>query len=309
VERSKTEGAATRAMSPTSPLRRSLRSRHLPPPTLLRSFGGLGYRPSEALAKEGHFAEEEPIFRSASSRLRLIFFLLFATTAIPALAAAGPYTDHLSPHTNIKTVAIISAIGETFMFEHVRNSSFEWTSPPETSFLEISDWGIDDLVTREAAAALSKSFSVKPATFEEADFDTWTWPTLIRNIRALPLPVDDIDAYVVILRDWRGDEIGNSVHQVAGVGMYRRDVSGAPRLGVFASCRIVIVDAHSYDIIASRPVLANGGKLPWSPVPTSAWPMTENDLTDAQKTTAQSDLTKLVDETLAPALRQMLPPR
>ncbi len=206
----------------------------------------------------------------------------------------------------IKTVGIISAIGDTFMFEHVCASPFEWIGPPETSFLEISDWGLDDLVMREATAALSRRFAVKPVTFEEADFDTWTWSTLVLHLRELPLPLDNIDAYVVILRDWRGDEIGNSVHRLAGVGLYRRDrAKGQPRLGLFASYRIALVDAHTYDIIASRPALKADGNLPWEPVAPSLWPKTQNNLADAQKAILQNNLHRLIEETLGLILKKL----
>ena len=222
-----------------------------------------------------------------------------------SFAIAGAYTGSIPPHAKIKTIGIISAIGDTLMFEHVREGAFEWMGPPDASFLEIADWGIDDLVTRETTAALAKRFTVKPVTFEEGDFDSWTYKTLARDIRELPLPDDDIDAYVVILRDWRYDEIGNSVHQAAGLGLYRRDAGGSEHVGAYASYRIVIVDARNYEIIASRAALLPDGKLPWIQISPSLWPTTQNDLTDAQNKSLRNDLTRLLDETLTPTLRKM----
>jgi hypothetical protein len=226
--------------------------------------------------------------------------------ALLTLSGAGPYTQSLPPHTRIKTVAIISAVGESFMFEHVRAAPFEWIGAPDTSFLEISDWGMDDLVSREATMVLSKRFAVKPVKYEEADFDTWTWASLPRTIRELPLPEDDIDAYVLILRDWHPDEIGHSVHQIAGLGLYKRDLAG---LGVYAAYRIVVVDAHTYEVIASRRALTTDGRLPWGPTGPSLWPKTQNDVTDAQKTTLQAGLNALIDHTLAPTLQGLISAR
>ena len=237
--------------------------------------------------------------------MRRVALACAALLAAVSLANAGAYTGSISPQAKIKTIGIISAIGDTLMFEHVRASTFEWMGPPDASFLEIADWGIDDLVTRETTAALTKRFTIKPVTFEEADFDSWTYKTLARDIRELPLPDDDIDAYVVILRDWRHDEIGNSVHQVAGLGLYRRDGGGSERLGAYACYRIVIVDARSYGIIASRAALLPNGKLPWTQLSPSLWPRTQNDLSDSENKALQGDLTKLVEETLAPTLRRM----
>lgn len=217
------------------------------------------------------------------------------------LGAQGPYAQRLPTHSNIRTIGIISAIGQSFMFERVTPSTLQWLGPPDTSFLDIGDWGVDARVTREAMEVLTKKFAVKPVTFEEADFDTWTWSTLLDRIAQLPLPMDNIDAYVVILRDWRGDEIGGSVHQLAGLGLYRREL----RTGVFASYRIAIIDARNDSILASRAVLTRDGKLPWLPVTLVPWPRTQNDLTPRQISTLQTGVRTLIDDTLVPALDEM----
>ena len=247
---------------------------------------------------------------SASSReismlCRTITVATSLLIAILVSAKAGVYTEEIPRDAGIKTVGIISAIGHTFTFEHVCASPLQWLEPPDTSFLEISDWGLDALVTHEAVDILSKKFHVKPVSFEEADFDSWTWPNLLHRIDELPLPIDDIDAYIVILRDWRGDEIGKSVQQLAGLGFYRRDTPGSPRLGIFASYRIVVLDARSPAIVASLAVLAHGGELPWSPATADLWPNTQNDMTDGQRKTIQVNVRRLIENTLRPALDEI----
>lgn len=192
------------------------------------------------------------------------------------------------------------------MFERVRDAPFEWMGPPDASFLEISDWGLDEFATREATAILSPRFSVKPVTFEEADFDTWTPESLVSHLREMPPPEDPIDAYVLILRDWQSDAIGRSIHQVAGIGLYDRQASGGQRLGVFASCRIVVIDAHSFEVLASRLAQMPDGTLPWLPVAPSLWPATQNDLTDAEKAALQENGRRLLGEAIGPALRGMI---
>jgi hypothetical protein len=94
------------------------------------------------------------------------------------------------------------------------------------------------------------------------------------------------------------------VHQVAGLGLYRRDSSG--RAGVYAAYRIVIVDAHTYKILASREALTTDGGLPWSPAAPSLWPKTQNDMTDTQKTTVQSGLNALIEKTLMPTINGLI---
>jgi hypothetical protein len=221
------------------------------------------------------------------------------------LCAAGPYTAKLSPPDlrRIHTVAVISALGSTFLFQHVRNTQLEWLGPPDSHYLEISDWALDQKIARDVTAALEKRFVVKPIAFESANFSSWN-ERLLRQA-SLDLNGDPaIDAYVLVLRDWHYDLIGHSVHELCGLGLYRRD-GNAARYGVFAGYRVVVVDALTGDIIASREALTRDGKLPWAPVDPALWPKTQNDLTPAQRATLVADETGLLDATLVQTLQQL----
>jgi hypothetical protein len=246
---------------------------------------------------------------------RVLNAIHFRRSAAPAsiffaallLSASGPYTTRLSPldHRTIKTVAVISALGHTFLFERVPSNDFEWLGPPDSHFLEISDWAIDPAAARTVTAALAKRFTVKPIVFRPADFSTWDYANL--KSAALNLNGDPaIDAYVLILRDWRPDEIGYGVHGLGGLGLYRKDrARGHPKLGVFASYRIVVVDALTGDTIASRAALLPNNALPWLPEDASLWPKTPNALTDTQRAALAVAETKLIDATLQRTLVQM----
>ena len=213
----------------------------------------------------------------------------------------------LSPQdlARIRTVAIISAVGESFAFERVRPSAFAWFAPPDTRYLEISDWKIDDEVTRAAAALLSKRVTIKKVFFERADFGTWNYAILRQNIFKLNGD-PGIDAYVLILRDWRYDAIGHSVHDLQGLGLYRRDApSGENPEGVYACYRIVVIDANTGAIFASREAAMPDGSLPWMQTPAALWPKTPNDLTDAQRKTLSADLAALIAKTLPRAMAEI----
>ena len=223
------------------------------------------------------------------------------------LSASGPYTTRLSPldYRTIKTVAVISALGNTFLFERVPAKDFEWLGPPDSHFLEISDWALDPMIEKSVSAALAKRFTVKPIVFRPADFSTWDYANL--KSAALNLNGDPaIDAYVLILRDWRPDEIGYGVHELGGLGLYRKDrPSGHPKLGVFASYRVVVVDALTGDTIASRAALLPNSALPWLPEDAALWPKTPNDLTEQQRAMLAAAETKLIGATLQRTLVQM----
>jgi hypothetical protein len=228
----------------------------------------------------------------------------FALAAI-FLGAAGPYTDRLAPDQlrHIKTVAVISSLGNSFQFERVPDAPFAWLAPPDSRFLETSDWKIDPLVTHTVTAGLARRFKVETIAYKPADFSTWSAMLLTRA--TLDLNGDPgIDAYVLVLRDWRRDAIGGSVHQLGGLGLYRKD-GARPKYGVFACYRVVVVDALTGAMLASRAARFPNGALPWVQANADLWPKTPNNLSDAQRTTLAADEKALIDATLLPTLIQM----
>lgn len=230
-----------------------------------------------------------------------------ALLAALVLSGAGPYTGRLTETDlrHVRTIAIIPALGASFQFERIRDAPLEWVGPPDSHFLEISDWNLDARIAHDVTAALGARFTVKPIAFVPANFMSWNDSILQRA--SLDLNGDpSIDAYVLILRDWRPDEIGYSAHDLGGLGFYRRDEPGRPaKFGVFACYRIVVVDALTGDIIASRAALTRDGALPWLAIDPSLWPKTPNDLTDGQKDALLRDETSLIEGTLRLTLEKM----
>jgi hypothetical protein len=228
-----------------------------------------------------------------------------ALLALFALCESGVSIARVPAPTlaHVKSIGIIASIGDTCMFERVPASRFEWIAPPQASFLEISDWGIDDTVTTEITKLLSARYKVQGIAIEHQDFDTWTWETLRRFIRELPVPEVPVDAYLLVLRDWRAEGIGHSDHQVGGLGLYRRDLhDGGERLGAFASYRLVLMDAENGNLLATRPAIMPDGSLPRLHAARALWPRTQNDLNDTQRRELQTDFLELIGETLPNAL-------
>lgn len=226
--------------------------------------------------------------------------------AIVALLAAAAFGHAGAKPAAIHSLGIIAALGDTCMFERVPDRAFQSIAPPEASFLEISDWGIDDSVEHEIARSLGGRVRVQSIDISKQDFDTWTYESLGRHIRELPLPEIPVDAYLLILRDWRSDEIGGSDHEIGGLGLYRRDFSGGSRrFGVFASYRLLLANPDTGEIIAEVPALLPNGKLPWLPAAPSLWPPTQNDLSDVQRLELRNDFVKLIGATLPFALRKL----
>ena len=226
----------------------------------------------------------------------------FAALAAFLLSAWAPRP----PHVAIKSIGIIAAVGDTCMFERVTDRPFEWIGPPGASFLEISDWNIDDDVTKTITAALESRYSVQAIAVEDQVFDTWTYDLLSRRVREMPVPETPVDAFLLVLRDWRADAIGGSVHQLGGLGLYRRDLPrGGKRVALFASYRLVLLEPEHGGILVSRAALLPDGSLPSLPVSSSLWPLTQNDLTDVQRDNLHRDFLQLLTQSLPATLQQM----
>jgi hypothetical protein len=217
------------------------------------------------------------------------------------LSGAGP---DASP-SRVQSIGVIVALGDACMFERIPDTAFDWIAPPRANFLEISDWGIDDEVANTITRQLAARYKVQTIAVEHQDFDAWTYNSLQRRIRELPIPETSVDAYLLVLRDWRPDAIGDTDHEVGGLGLYRRDGPGRDdRFGVFASYRIVLLAADSGYLIASRPALLSG-RLPWLPAKPSLWPRRPNDVTASQQKILTTDFKTLIDLTLPSTLRRL----
>jgi hypothetical protein len=239
-----------------------------------------------------------------TSRAMTIIGLRLAICAGSALLLSG--SGPKAPLPTIRSLGIIAALGDTCMFEDVPDVAFEWIKPPKASFLEISDWGIDDEVTNAIGKQLAPRYKIQSISIEHQNFDSWTYESLARRIRELPIPETPVDAYLLVLRDWRHDAIGNTDHQLGGLGLYRRDRrGGADHFGVFASYRLVLLNAINGNLIASRPALSPDGRLPWQSTSSSLWPSNTNDPGDAQKHELRADFLRLIGTTLPPTLRQL----
>ena len=209
-------------------------------------------------------------------------------------------------HVDVRSIGIIAAVGDTCMFERVGSSRFEWLLPPQASFLEISDWGIDDDVTNFIAASLGTHYRVQSIAIEHQDFDTWTYDSLSR--------------------------LSNSSNPEAGAISYGYDnnsnvltkIAPAPNQTGTAT----VTTTYTYDVLnrlrnksysdnsTPSPSFIYDLVDPWgtnypfnyigsAPKRFIVRAATQNDLTDAQRETLHRDFLQLLDATLPDTLRQL----
>ena len=68
---------------------------------------------------------------------------------------------------------------------------------------------------------------------------------------------------------------------------------------------MVVVNALTGDIMASRAARMPDGHLPWLQVNATLWPKTPNDLTDTQRAILIADEKQLIEKTLLQTLKEI----
>ncbi|HEY6258790.1 MAG TPA: hypothetical protein VIY51_23670 [Xanthobacteraceae bacterium] len=151
----------------------------------------------------------------AGSAALLLALLLGACTSIDA--AAPKLQD-------VKTVGIVSAVGDEFTLTKAGLTGFENSART----FSIKAWGLDDLIVRHVGALLGPRWQVRPVTYRRAALATVERdsPVPLSNLlRDDPIEKlvrteispQELDAYVVITKATSG--YGSRARTVAGVGM------------------------------------------------------------------------------------------
>jgi hypothetical protein len=187
-------------------------------------------------------------------KLLLSLALLLAVSA--CTASSGPAASPAAPE--IKTIGIVSAIGETVIYQRVGGVP----SHTETTWGDTLSWQLDDYVAETIKARLAPRYNIAPVDADPAALrrprhadDALTFepgPSVADRLRtALKPGTPPVDAYLVVMAESDKDFIGGTNHRLTGLAIYRRAGSG---LQIYAVCNMFLVDAHSFKIIASAPL-------------------------------------------------------
>jgi len=180
----------------------------------------------------------------------------WAVIALFVLSGCAPSGIAPEQLSNVKTIGIVSAIGDRFAFQMVGvtilgNDRKDWS---------IETWQIDEHVTNVLAGHLARRFDVRPVTFRPAAFisERKGEPTtqagalaLGNSVRAAVQP-KGLDAYVVVTK--ARAPVGATGQVVEGVGLQRYSLSSITNLHVLYS--ITVVDGRTYQVIGSTPAFS-----------------------------------------------------
>jgi len=174
-----------------------------------------------------------------------------------SLSACATFETRQTKLQAVKTVGIISAVGEEFSFA---TAGLTGLNKASQSF-PIPSWGVDELIVQQATAAMKGRFQVQPVTYKRAAFarpekDSVLAP--VNFIRGDPfkklvqteVSPQGLDAYVVITR--AKANFGDGGRKIEGIGFVRYDTLLASSNHIHALYEIRVIDGKTFDVIEKR---------------------------------------------------------
>ncbi|QDF39186.1 hypothetical protein [Bradyrhizobium symbiodeficiens] len=186
---------------------------------------------------------------------RIAFLWIGLAAACVALGAAAAFETRASRLQAIKTVGIVSAIGEEMSLSQAGLTKLGSAGQSAS----ISAWGLDELIVQQATRLLGARYRVQAVNYTRAAFaairDSAVTPVnLLRTdpfkelVRTYVTP-QGLDAYIVITR--ARSKLGNG-RNVEGVGIaeYRTLLADYGLIHVLYEVRVI--DGKTFDVIEKR---------------------------------------------------------
>jgi hypothetical protein len=195
-----------------------------------------------------------------SSRSASMISMVVLTVSISACATFETGETRLQ---RVKTVGIISAVGDQMTFAKAGLTGLDNRSQR----YPIETWGLDDLIVKQATAALSGRFQVQPVSYKRAAFATLEKDSPLTPVNLLRDPFkklvqtevspQGLDAYVVITKARANFGVGG--RRVEGIGFVTHGALMDSSSQIHALYEIRVIDGKTFDVIEKRaaPPLAN----------------------------------------------------
>jgi hypothetical protein len=179
----------------------------------------------------------------------------FATVVLVAMSvsACATFENHETKLQAVKTVGIISAVGDEMSFARAGLTGLDNSSQS----LPIRSWGMDDLIVQQATTALSGRFQVQPVSYQRAAFaaikDSPIAPVnLVRGdpfkkLVQTEVSPQGLDAYIVITK--AKSNFGGGGRKVEGIGFITYGTVMESYNQVHALHEIRVFDGKTFDVI------------------------------------------------------------
>jgi hypothetical protein len=238
--------------------------------------------------------------------------LLLAAFALTGCATAP---SELAPEAaaKLKTVGIISAIGDTLNYEQVAITAFS----NDLFHKPVGNYGIDKYVTDLIARDLGRTYEVRPVQYDPASFAAAEFSfseeaddSLGKLVRANATP-NNLDAYIVVLSAGSGIDVTNQVAN--GLGVARRAMAFYHLHWAHALYGIAVVDGHTGKVLAWHGAPGGQQELglldsaalagPYKDVDETYWPEDPTHISDAQAKRVVDLLKELIAQSMNGALQ------
>jgi hypothetical protein len=213
-----------------------------------------------------------------------------------ALVLARPVAASGDEHATIRTVAVISAIGDSLSLEGVG-----LLGQTEQS-VSIAGWGIDSWITAEVSKRLSGRFTVlsvpiNPTSVAQCDG--------IDQCAGMLPHTDAVDAYVLVLKEWTP---GNDRRDFRGIGIWHVPTIGRSGSMVHVVYGIAVISARTGEVInhgrARSPDSGFfGPAAPMEDIAESLWPENAAEMSAAQGEALRAVILDLIARSLPSALK------
>lgn len=186
---------------------------------------------------------------------RIIVLWVGLAVASVVLSAAAAFETRATKLQAIRTVGIVSAIGEEMSLTQAGLTGLGNAGQSAS----ISAWGLDELIVQQVTRLLSNRYRVQPVNYRRAAFaairDSAVAPVnLLRSDPFKELVRTDVapqglDAYVVITR--AKAKLGNG-RNVEGVGLAQYRTLLADYGLIHALYEVRVIEGKSFDVIEKR---------------------------------------------------------
>ena len=240
---------------------------------------------------------------------------------IVLLALAGGLAACMTPTvpperaSAIRSVALVSALGDEIHFQHVGLTVF-------TNDLQVSKpgWQLDEYVTELLRARLGARYEIKPLVYDKNPIVA-SEPLTVRGVRET-VQRGSADAIVLVSPTAWGDVIYRTNQSIGGIGVFTRGFINEYQSGhAYAAYQITIIDGKSLEVIASqratipasqsvgrilanRPGALTGYTLPHRPAAFARKDRLEN-MAEADRDRLRNLLRELIAESLEYTLKEL----
>jgi hypothetical protein len=202
--------------------------------------------------------------------------------ALALASCANSQTYLAKPPAEYRRVGIVSVVGSEFTFKHVGTTAFT----NEAKTVLVPQWGLDRFIAETLGERLKSRYTIEPTEFpadrfrqlDSTSFGAFTILQSVGDAVREHVQPAGLDAYIVVIKADRGDEISNTNQALIGVGLLDRTVLSRRADALYTAFDIYIVDGRTYRVVShaagaryEKTILTQVAQMPFRIVDADLW--------------------------------------